>query len=152
MDRPTLSNPKRSTRATRSGDAPALILCAASVALCSLAFGLFERTPAGMRPLLQPSAIRESGWLSTPTGQHRAFDAVQESASIGVGQTVFLVLLAGMLVAGVAFWSLLLTRHTQRKNELATRSALGATPRELFFELARPLSRVVAAGTGVGVV
>jgi hypothetical protein len=151
MDRPSQSKPKRSTRAQRHTDGPAMLLCAASAALCGVALGLFERTPAGMRPLLQPSAIPESGWLSAPTAQHRAFAAMQESASIGVGQTVFLVLLAGVLVAGIAFWSLLLTRHTQRKSELATRSALGASPRELFVELARPLIRVAAVGTVFGV-
>ncbi|MEX2284302.1 MAG: FtsX-like permease family protein [Gemmatimonadota bacterium] len=128
-----------------------MILSAASAALCGVALGLFERTPAGMRPFLQPAAIPESGWLSAPTARHRAFEAVQESASIGVGQTVFLVLLAGVLVAGIALWSLLLTRHTQRKSEFATRSALGASPRELFIELAAPVARVAAIGTVFGV-
>src|SRR5687768_4473446 len=82
MDRPGQAKSKRSERARRPGDAPAVILSAASAALCGVALGLFERTPAGMRPFLQPPAIPESGWLSAPTARHRAFEAVQESASM----------------------------------------------------------------------
>ncbi len=155
MDRPNLPGPEsavhRTTRLERDRvGVAAVLLCTASAGLCGVAFALFERTPEGMRPLLQPSAIPEGDWLSAPTVGHRAFAAVQESAATGIGQTVFLVVLAGALVAGVAFWSLVLTRYSQRKNELATRSALGATPRELLHELAAPFQRIAVAGAAAG--
>ena len=153
MDRVSTIKPGRLKRSSsRRFDTPAVVLASASAALCGGAFALFERTPAGLRPVLQPSAIPESGWLTAVSSGHRSFESVQESASIGVGQTVFLVMLAGALVAGVAFWSLVLTRHTQRKTELATRSALGAAPAELLRELATPLIRVAIASAIAGVV
>src|SRR5262245_21977086 len=130
---------------------PPVVLCSATVTLAGLAAALFRLTRAGFVSVLTQKPTPEAGWLTTPTSSYQPVAQVESQALLTISTIVLLVLLAAALVAGIAFWVLVLTRYTRRKAELSTRSALGATPREIMTELSAPIVRVTALGAGLGV-
>ncbi len=131
-------------------DLAALVLCTASVTLSSILCSSFRITRRGIEPVLQPSWVADAGWLDAPTSAYRTVGEVQWSAAQTIGGIVSSVLLAAVLVATVAFCTLVLTRYSLRRAELATRAALGAAPLELLRELSRPIVRIARAGGSLG--
>src|SRR5262245_59585927 len=131
---------------------PPVVLCSATVTLAGLAAALFRLTRAGFVSVLTQKPTPEAGWLTTPTSSYQPVAQVESQALLTISTIVLLVLLAAALVAGSAFWVLVLTRYTSRKAELATRSALGATPRQIMTELSAPIVRVTVLGATIGMV
>jgi hypothetical protein len=130
---------------------PPAALAAAAVTVSVAAGALFELTPAGIESVLRTPEVADAGWLAWPTSAFRSVTAVQRESMRTVSALLFLMALIATFVPAFSFCTLVLTRHTQRKSELATRAALGAAPGTLLRELLAPVLRAILLGAGAGI-
>ncbi|MGH7468153.1 MAG: FtsX-like permease family protein [Longimicrobiales bacterium] len=126
------------------------LLGGCTVAVSAAACALFQLTPLGVEPVLRAQAVVDAGWLEAPTSAFRSATQVQGESIRTLSAILLLIAIVAAIVPAISFCTLVLTRYTQRKTELATRAALGAAPRTLLHELIAPVLRLVWLSTLAG--
>jgi len=101
------------------------------------------RLEGGLPPRFAPalSAMFESSTIGLPANAPETAQQVQTAGLNSLLGIVAVLTILGAAVALLSFLALALARATERRAELATRAALGATPHLLFGELLREPAR-----------
>jgi len=104
--------------------------------------------PPRLAPALR--ATMESSTLGLPPNVPETAEQVQTAGLNSLLGVVAVLTVLGAMIALLSFLALALARATERRTELATRAALGATPRTLFGELLREPARAGAWALLIG--
>ena len=126
-----------------------MVFCAALSGAALAFFRWRARTPR-IAPVLQERAAADPGWLPHPVSAFQAPDMLQQSSAATLAEVLAGLLACGVVVAAVAFLTLVLMHFSQRRAEFATRAALGETPGMSTRGIARPIMSVTATGVFIG--
>jgi ABC-type lipoprotein release transport system permease subunit len=101
------------------------------------------------RLLLQP--LPPADWEAQWTTSAISAQAQQEAAFHHLGLVILVLSAVGVVIGLISFAALVLSAASARRNELATRAALGATPLTLIGLLLRHAMALSAVALGAGV-
>lgn len=132
--------------------AAALVLIAFGSALSGVTAAHYRLRafPLDLQSLLRPGTVPYGDWLPQQSSSFQMPEQLQRAALDGLAAIVFAVLVAGIMISLLAYLAFTLTRFSRRRQEFATRAALGGTPVQLRAEVFGPVAREAALGALLG--